>query len=390
MRIWRIFPGALLAVVWGVVAAAVARAQTQEFRGAWVASAWNINFPSKAGLSQEEQRREIARIVAAARAARLNHLFVQVRPESCALYPSSLEPWSRFLTGTQGRSPGFDPLAEFLAQGQRHGVRIHAWLNPYRAAVNAGQPRHPAHISNRLPQHTKRIGNLLWMDPGAPEVRRHVLRVVRDLVERYPGLAGIHYDDYFYPYPPPGRRIGFPDEDTYSAYRRAGGTLSRDDWRRHNVNELVRQTRAVVKELRPDMLFGVSPFGIYTRGEPPEVKAGLDQLNQIYADPVRWLREGWVDYLVPQLYWRERSEQSFSALLRWWRSQRVNPRGIPIYAGIAADRLTGSHNWPVEEIALQLRIERQTGPKPHGGGFVLYNIGQVIRNTKGLQAVLAP
>lgn len=360
----------------------------QDFRGAWVATAWNINFPSKPGLSEETQRAEIRQIIDAARRARINHLFVQVRPESCALYASSIEPWSRALTGRQGAAPGYDPLQVFIEEGKSRGIRIHAWLNPYRAAVNASQPRAANHVSNLFPQFTKRIGNLLWTDPGAPEVRRHLLRVVQDLVRRY-DLAGIHFDDYFYPYPAPGKTVDFPDADSYAAYQRGGGGLGRADWRRENVNTLVREVQAVVKREKPQMLFGVSPFGIYTRGQPPEVKAGLDQYNQIFADPLRWMREGWVDYIVPQLYWKEGGPQSFSALLRWWRSPAVNPRGVPVYPGIALDRLGGEHKWPVSEIATQLRLERSIGPRPEGGGFVLYNIGQVLQNTKGVRDLLS-
>lgn len=366
---------------------AFSSSSAQEFRGAWVATAWNINFPSKQGLSAEAQKREIIKILEAARAARLNHLFVQVRPESCALYPSKLEPWSRALSGRQGVSPGYDPLQVFIDEGRRRGIRIHAWLNPYRAGVNANQARHAAHLTNRFPQHTKRIGNLLWMDPGAPVVRQHVVKVVEDLARRY-DLAGIHFDDYFYPYPPAGKTIEFPDADTFAAYQRGGGSLNRADWRRDNVNTLVREVQSVVKRENPRMLFGVSPFGIYTRGQPPEVRAGLDQLNQIFADPLKWMREGWVDYVVPQLYWKEGGPQSFSTLLRWWRSPEVNPRGLPVYPGIALDRLGGSHNWPASEIATQLRLERNIGPRPDGGGFVLYNIGPVMNNTKGIRSVL--
>jgi uncharacterized lipoprotein YddW (UPF0748 family) len=363
-------------------------AQAQEFRGVWVASVWNINWPSKQGLSVDAHKREIISFLDTARRARLNHVFVQVRPEGCALYPSRLEPWSRFLTGTQGQNPGFDPLQFWIDEGRKRGLHIHAWLNPYRAGINAGHNRHNSHKTRKFPQHTKRIGNQLWMDPGAPEVRRHVVNVVRDLATRY-GLAGIHLDDYFYPYPAPGQTINFPDADTYAAYQRGGGRLSRDDWRRDNVNTLVRELHQTVKSANRRMLFGVSPFGIYTRGQPPEVKAGLDQYNQIFADPLKWMREGWVDYIVPQLYWKEGGPQSFSALLRWWRSPQVNPRGIPVFPGIALDRLSGSHNWPLSEIATQLRLEQTIGPRRGGGGFVLYNIGPVSSNTKGVRDLLA-
>ncbi len=367
--------------------AAFSPAFSQEFRGAWVASVWNLNFPSKTGLSQESQKQEIVSLLETARRTRINNLFVQVRPESCALYPSSLEPWSRYLTGSQGSSPGYDPLAFFIAEGKKRGIAIHAWLNPFRAAVNASQPRHPSHVSNRFPEHAKRYGNLLWMDPGAPSVQRHVVAVAQDLARRY-DLAGIHLDDYFYPYPESSNNRDFPDSDSYSAYTKNGGPLSRADWRRDNVNSLVRDIHRAVKAEKPSILFGISPFGIYTKGSPSDVKAGLDQLNELYSDPLKWMSEGWVDYLAPQLYWKEGGQQSFSSLLRWWRDPSVNPRGIPIFPGIAIDRMEGSHKWPLSEIATQLRIEQSIPPR-RPGGFILYNMAQLSKNTKGIDQLLA-
>ncbi|MCX7714001.1 MAG: family 10 glycosylhydrolase [Chthoniobacterales bacterium] len=359
-----------------------------EFCGAWVATVWNLNFPSAPGMPAGRMREEIARIVEVARRCGIGDLFVQVRAESCALYPSRLEPWSRFLTGRQGVSPGLDPLGEFLQEGERRGVRIHAWINPYRAAVNARDERARNHITNRLRRHTKRIGNLLWMDPGAEEVRRHIVEVVKEIVGRYPNLAGVHLDDYFYPYPPRGGRMEFPDEDTYGAYVARGGKLGREEWRRRNVNLLIWELHGVIKQRNPGMKFGVSPFGIYTKGEPPEVKAGVDGLRELCADPVLWMKEGWVDYIAPQLYWRDGGEQSFSALLRWWRSARANPRGIPIYAGIALERMEPPHSWPLSEIALQMKLEKEIGPKPHGGGVIFYNMGHILKDTKGIRGYL--
>jgi len=263
---------------------------------------------------------------------------------------------------------------------------VHAWFNPYRAAINAKQSRHPAHISNRYPRFTKRIGSYLWMDPGSPEVRAFIVKVIADVARRY-DVAGIHIDDYFYPYPAPGKTINFPDAETYEAYRRGGGRLALNDWRRENVNAIVRDIHRAVKGVKPSLLFGVSPFGIYTKGQPADVKAGLDQLKQLHADPLHWMREGWVDYLAPQLYWRDGGPQSFSSLLRWWRSPAVNPRGIPIYPGIAIDRLGGSHNWPLSEIQRQLALEKSIGPRRRGG-FILYNIKPLQQNLKGVRSAV--
>jgi uncharacterized lipoprotein YddW (UPF0748 family) len=252
----------------------------EEFRAAWVASVVNLNFPSKAGLSAEQQQEEIRRIVGVAADRGLNALMVQVRPEGDALYVSRFEPWSRYLTGTQGAAPGYDPLAAFIAEGNRRGVAIHAWLNPYRAALNGSLPRAETHLSRRVPGAVRRVGNKVWLDPSDTTVRGQVLKVVQDLLSRY-AVAGIVLDDYFYPYPGSGLPRGtFPDEANYERYRAAGGNMERGDWRRANVNALIRDIRQTIHATRPGARFGVSPFGIYRPQTPAGVEAGVD----MYAD----------------------------------------------------------------------------------------------------------
>jgi uncharacterized lipoprotein YddW (UPF0748 family) len=359
-----------------------------ELRGAWIASVYNLNFPSRPGLPADEQKQQIRNLVDIAARAHLNTLMVQVRPEGDALYDSSLEPWSRFLTGVQGQSPGYDPLTMFLAEGHKRGIAIHAWINPYRAAANAGSLLSRKHEVNELGDAVHRIGTALWLDPGDARVRQHVVAVVQDLVERYP-VDGVILDDYFYPYPSSALPRGtFPDATTYSRYKQQGGTMAIDEWRRNNVNLLVRQLYSVVKNVRPRALFGISPFGIYTHGEPADVQADLDQYRDLHADPVEWLKAGWVDYLSPQLYWRDGGPQSYSNLLRWWRSPATNPRGVPIYPSIALERLGSGFNWSSAEIRHQIELEQSIGPRS-SGGFVLWNIGQLARNEKGIASVIA-
>lgn len=357
-------------------------------QGAWISSVHNINFPSRQGLPVDAQKAEAVRLLDAARSAGLDAVLLQVRPEGDALYNSAIEPWSRYLTGTQGRPPGYDPLAFFITEARRRNLSVHAWLNPYRAAANASLPRAANHVSKRFPQHAHRIGNVLWMDPGAPEVQRHIVSIVRDLLSRY-DLAGVHFDDYFYPYPDTkGRLPTFPDDATFSAYRAQGGSLAKPDWRRQNVNTLIRDVAATVRSTKPGAVFGVSPFGIYTKGAPADVQAGVDQYHQLFSDPLAWMRHGWVDYVAPQLYWRDGGPQSFSSLLRWWRSPSVNPRQVPVLPGIAVDRMT-SHKWDSAEIARQLTVEARTTPRP-AGGFLLWNIAAVSKNTKGVVSAIRP
>ena len=357
----------------------------RDLKAAWVASVYNLNFPSKSGLSLEAQKTQIREIVGSAARAGLNALMIQVRPESDTLYSSSLEPWSRFLTGTQGLSPGYDPLSYFIKEGISQGIAIHAWINPYRAATNWGESRASNHVSRQFAGSVRRIGNSLWLDPGDPAVREHIVEVVRDIVRRYE-VAGVILDDYFYPYPSRASPRGtFPDRASYAKY---GKGMALEDWRRQNVTELVQELHRAVKQTRPGALFGVSPFGIYRQGSPADVTAELDQYRDLYADPAKWLRHGLVDYLSPQLYWRDKSAQSFSSLLRWWRSFEVNPLGVPIYPSIALDRLGGSYGWPSSEIAAQLAIEASTKPRS-AGGFVLWNVGALMENKKGVAQIVA-
>ncbi|MBV9657117.1 MAG: family 10 glycosylhydrolase [Verrucomicrobia bacterium] len=359
-----------------------------EMRAAWVASVANLNFPSRPGLSADEGRAQIHRIVGLAADCGLNALMVQVRPESDALYASRLEPWSRFLTGRQGAAPGYDPLAVFIEEGRRRGVAIHAWINPYRAATSQS-PRAANHVTRLLPSATHSAGRLLWMDPGEPAVREHVVRVIEDIVRRY-AVAGVVFDDYFYPYPDSGLPRGsFPDVATYERHRAEGGDLPLADWRRENVNALVREAQRAVHGARPGARFGVSPFGISRPGVPAGVQADLNQYADVYSDPVRWLREGTVDYLSPQLYWRDAGPQSYSALLRWWRGPEANPRGVPIYPSIAVDRLGEGFNWPASEIANQLQLEESIGPRAGGGGFILWSMGPLLRDQKGIGSIVA-
>lgn len=354
-----------------------------EFRAAWVATVFNINFPSKQGLSVSRQKQEISNLVRAAKSVGLNALIVQVRTESDALYESRYEPWARWLTGRQGANPGYDPLETFIQEGRKYGVEIHAWINPYRAAANKSHARSSSHPSRKFSGSLKTVHSMLWLDPGDPAVRKHIVQVVKDLVSRYP-VDGVHMDDYFYPYPKnPARPESFDDSATYARYGRG---MSRADWRRDNVNRLVKEVHDAVKSARRSAKFGVSPFGIYTKGQPRDVKAGVDQLNMLYADPLLWMRNGWVDYLAPQLYWPDRGDQSFSSLLEWWRDPKNNPRKVPIYPGIAVDRMT-SHGWSSREIALQLKLEESIGPRA-GAGFILWNMKAIMNNTKGVRSVV--
>lgn len=361
---------------------------TREFRGAWVATVKNIDWPSRPGLSAAEQKAELIAMRDAAARLQLNALILQVRPACDALYASRIEPWSPYLSGEMGKPPEpyYDPLEFAVAEAHKRGLELHAWFNPYRALVKAPHLKvSPTHVSRKRPELVRDYGKFLWLDPGDPAVQEYSASVVLDVVRRY-DVDGVHFDDYFYPYPesgPDGREMDFPDEATWQKYGARTG-LSRDDWRRQNVNVFIERLYKSIKAAKPWVKFGVSPFGIWRPGHPPQIK-GFDQYGKLYADARKWLLEGWVDYFTPQLYWRiEPPEQSFPALLKWWAGQ--NPKQRHLWPGMnTVGASASSHRkWPNDEILEQIRITRRT---PGVSGHVHWNIHTLLEN-KSLVAEL--
>jgi uncharacterized lipoprotein YddW (UPF0748 family) len=348
----------------------------REFRAAWVASVANIDWPSRPGLSTWEQQAELIAILNRSVALNLNAVILQVRPAADALYDSPYEPWSEYLTGAEGRAPEpyYDPLRFAVDEAHKRGLELHAWFNPYRA-------RHPSargaaaqtHLGVTRPTLVREYGRYQWMDPGEPAVRAQTLRVMLDVVRRY-DVDGIHIDDYFYPYPeigPDSAPIPFPDSASYGRYARGGGTMEVNDWRRENVNILIRDIYRRTKALKPWVKVGISPFGIWRPGTPAEI-AGFDAYDKLYADARKWLREGWVDYFVPQLYWPiAQTAQSYPTLLAWWMSE--NAMGRHVWPGHNASRAAGTAAgtaWPPDELLEQVRLTRQAG----AGGDVHFSM----------------
>ncbi len=330
----------------------------REFRGVWVTTLKNLDWPSRPGLSAERQREELVAILDRAVELNLNAVILQVRSMGEALYASENAPWSHFLSGEMGRPPGpaYDPLEFAIQEARRRGLELHAWLNPYRVHHEIGTDEvSSGHISRTHPQLVRRYGSLLWLDPSEPEVRRHILAVVREIVRNY-DVDGIHIDDYFYPWPQAGRP--FPDDANWERYRRGGGDLSRADWRRRHVNELIHGLYAEVKRENPRVKVGVSPFGIWRPNHPAGI-TGSDQYEMLYADPRLWLRRGWLDYIAPQLYWSTAQEQqSFPRLLAWWHAQ--NTRDRHVWPGLATWKVTEA-DWSANEIVNQIETARRQG-----------------------------
>jgi uncharacterized lipoprotein YddW (UPF0748 family) len=327
----------------------------RELRGVWVTTGWNIDWPSKRGLSVEQQQRELIQILDQIQSLNLNALVLQIRPTGDALYASQLEPWSGWLTGTQGKAPEpfYDPLEFAIAQCHQRNIEFHAWFNPYRAGTSSeSSPKVRPHISTIHPEYVYKYGEDLWMDPGARVVEDWTYNVILDVVRRY-DVDGIHLDDYFYPYPVSGQT--FPDDKTYSAYKAGGGKLSLGDWRRDNVNQMMQRLATGIRATKRHVKFGISPFGIYRPGQPPGTQ-GLDQYEALFADPKKWLEEGWLDYITPQLYWRiDQPAQSYPVLLQWWTEN--NPKRRHIYPGNRLSSLNGKE-WPISEFEKQVEITR--------------------------------
>ncbi|BAZ82821.1 family 10 glycosylhydrolase [Sphaerospermopsis kisseleviana CS-549] len=352
----------------------------REFRGAWITTVWNSDWPSKPGLSVEQQKTELLQIIQQLQSLNFNALILQVRPEGDALYASSLEPWSAWITGTQGKAPEpfYDPLEFAIAECHKRNIEVHAWFNPYRAkaTTKSGFNVGP-HIAITNPEVVYQWGNQLWMDPGSKIVQDRAYNVIIDVVNRY-DIDGIHLDDYFYPYPISGQ--SFPDQKTYGVYQANGGKLRLEDWRRENVNQMVLRLSEGIKKTKSHVKFGISPFGIYRPGQPPGI-VGLDAYNALYADSRKWLQEGWIDYLAPQLYWRtDQTQQSYEVLLNWWT--QVNTKQRHIYAGNNISKLDGKA-WKNSEIEKQILISRNLA-KNLSLGNIFFSMNSIKENVQGI------
>lgn len=354
----------------------------REARGVWVASVGNMDWPSRRDLPVDSQKAELIRILDRVQELRMNLVILQVRTAGDALYASSHEPWSEYLTGEMGRAPEpfYDPLAFAVNEAHARGLELHAWFNPFRA-------RHPSargnaagnHFISTRPDLIRKYGTHLWMDPGEPAVQDHSLRVILDVVQRY-DIDGVHIDDYFYPYreyEKNGKLIDFPDASSYQRYVDAGGTLNRADWRRDNVDRFVERLHTSIKEVKPSMKFGISPFGIWRPGYPASV-VGLDSFVEIFADSRKWLNNGWLDYFVPQLYWlTDAPQQRYTALLDWWVAENRHNRHI--WPGNAAFRVRD--NFPAEEITRQIALTRDNNGAT---GNIQFNMKALLRNQGGI------
>jgi uncharacterized lipoprotein YddW (UPF0748 family) len=362
----------------------------REFRGVWIASVANIDWPSSPGLPASQQQAELLAMFDRAVELNLNAIIFQIRPMADALYESPYEPWSEYLTGTMGSPPdvAYDPLEFAIAEAHRRGLELHAWFNPYRARHPSARSEISAdHISQTRSDIVREYGRHLWMDPGEPDVQDQTVRVILDVVRRY-DVDGIHIDDYFYPYrerDAAGELIDFPDDPSYTRYASQRGTLSRDDWRRDNVDRLVERLHREIRAEKPWVRFGISPFGIWRPGYPSQIQ-GFDAYDQIYADARKWIVSGWMDYWTPQLYWPiAQTPQSFPVLLNWWVEQ--NQHGRHIWPGAIPNRVadTSQQPWLPSEVVGQIHVTRG---HPGASGLVHFSMRSLMRDDSGLVEAL--
>ncbi|MFI2703892.1 glycoside hydrolase family 10 protein [Cellulosimicrobium composti] len=368
-------PAAALTAPGGTTLATGGTAPTprkRELRAMWISSVVNIDWPSASGLSAEQQKAELLHWLDVARDFRLNAVFVQVRPTADAFWPSPYEPWSQYLTGVQGKDPGYDPLGFVVEQCHQRNLEIHAWYNPYRVSMQADPtqlvPEHPA---RQHPEWVWAYGGKLYFDPGLPEAQEHITTAILHSVEHY-DIDGVHFDDYFYPYAVPGETI--PDAETFATH---GAGFDRiEDWRRHNVDTFVRTISQRVKQTKPWVKFGISPFGIWRNAstDPRGSDTGGSQSYDMqFADTRKWVLEGWLDYINPQIYWQfGLAVADYAKLVPWWADVAAQS-GTHLYVGEALYKVTSGVFTDPAELSNHLTFCQEQEHPVHGNVYFSAN-----------------
>lgn len=363
-----------------------APAPKREFRAVWIATVLNVDYPRLGTPQAVALREQYKNLLDQLQDLGFNAIIFQVRPAADAFYPTDLAPWSQFLTGRQGLppQPEFDPLAFLIEETHGRGMEFHAWLNPFRATTNLDTNNlHPKHIFYQHRDWLVTYGNRLYLNPALPEVRIHLQTVIRDLVDRYP-VDAIHFDDYFYPYPVRG--VAFPDSAAYELY---GGTFTDiAEWRRDNINQVIEQTAELLHTDYPHVRFGISPFGVWrnkaTDPKGSDSRAGIETYDDLYADVLHWMEAGWLDYVMPQLYWNIGfAPADHALLLQWW--SRNTPEEVKLIIGHGAYKVGSDSElaWSdPEEIPKQIDLNRRNF-RSEGSAF--FSLKSVLTNPLGLK-----
>ena len=352
-----------------------------EFRGVWVATVENIDWPSRGNYNADSQKVEFIKLLDLHQRNGINAMIVQVRPVTDAFYPSQYEPWSEFLTGKQGQPPVpyYDPLEFMIAETHKRGMEFHAWMNPYRAVFNIGRSSiAPNHITRIHPEWFLTYGDKRYFDPGNKQVQEYLTSVVKDVVSRY-NIDAIHFDDYFYPYKIPGKE--FPD---YASYNKYGSGLKKDDWRRSNTDSIISKLSLVIKKENPKCQFGISPFGVWRSVDKDPVNGSRTNgaqtnYDDLYADILLWLQKGWIDYVAPQLYWEIGHRIApYEVLIDWWSKHTY---GRNCYIGLGIYRANSNAAWKDRnQLPRMINMLRST---PNIQGMVFYNSSTFSKNPNG-------
>jgi uncharacterized lipoprotein YddW (UPF0748 family) len=356
----------------------------RDLRGAWVSTVSNIDWPSSRTLTTSQQQAELITILDTLAKTGINTIYLQVRPESDALYASTIEPWSYWLTNAQGTAPNplWDPFSFAVSEAHARGLELHAWINPYRAKQST--PTLAAHhVANVHPEWTFTAGTLTMLDPGLPQVRDYLTKVIADIATRY-DVDGIHFDDYFYP----SANFTNQDDATYQN-NNPSGISNVADWRRDNVNQLIAKVYDTISVINAAMnrsiIFGVSPGGIWKNGTPAGI-TGNSSYNALYCDPIAWLQAGKVDYVAPQLYWKITGPQDYNALSKWWNDQAMTYNRY-IYLGLAAYKMVDANNWDATELQNQILLNRDQYHE-QVQGQIFFSTKQLMANAKSIKSVL--
>lgn len=371
----------LLLVAYCLLPVAAAAQAKPEFRGVWVATVDNIDWPSKGNYNSDSQKVEFIKLLDMHQRNGMNAMIVQIRPVTDAFYPSQYEPWSEFLTGRQGQPPMpyYDPLEFMIAETHKRGMEFHAWMNPYRAVFNINTSSIAAnHITRIHPEWFLTYGDKRYFDPGSKEVQQYVTNVVKDVVNRY-AVDAIHFDDYFYPYRIAGKE--FPDNANFLRY---GNGMIKDDWRRSNVDSIILMLSTAIKKENPKCQFGISPFGVWRNEDKDPVngsKTNGAQTNydDLYADILLWLRNGWIDYVAPQLYWEFGHRIApYEILLDWWSKHTY---GRNCYIGLGIYRANSNSAWKdITQLPRQIESLRST---PNIQGMIFFSSRSFNNNPNG-------
>ncbi|MGQ7868914.1 glycoside hydrolase family 10 protein [Sunxiuqinia sp. sy24] len=357
----------------------------REFRAAWVATVANIDWPSKPGLTIARQQYEALVLLDKLQEVGLNAVIFQMRPAGDTFYPSEIEPWSRYLTGTPGGDPGYDPLQFWIDECHKRNMEFHAWFNPFRVALKYDEPLAANHVAFQNPDWVVKYGNSLYFDPGLPETRQFITDVVIDVVRRY-DVDAVHFDDYFYPYPIIGE--AFPDSVSFEKYKGEYTENQLEDWRRENVDLTIEKLSIAIKSVKPWVKFGISPFGVWRniandeRGS--QTSAGNTNYDHLYADVIKWMEKGWLDYLLPQLYWHiGHPAVDFETLANWWKLHACERAMYIGHALYKCDSGSGILEWRQgSQLPDQIRLIRQI-PEIEGGAF--YSAKHFYRDIIGFQ-----